>query len=286
MKLDELYALNDVAPGAPISIMRKCVLPRDFKVEFTMLIFFSSGYGHFEIDGRRLPIRPKSICVLRHGQSVSNMHMTPNASAEVMTLGGALEQEMSISSVFLGLFVLSEYPVLRVSLEYNDALRLFFEALTRVLKFNDNPYKDECIKSLLRALFYTTGYYLYKSLNYKADDLYRLSVDHGQNRDGIVSRFLRLVEENSSRERRLTFYAGKLGYNPKYLSSLIKRETGFSGQELIEQYAVLCAVTKLSYGGKTIGEISDEMNFPSQSDFGKFFKRMTGKSPLNYRKHK
>jgi AraC-like DNA-binding protein len=35
---------------------------------------------------------------------------------------------------------------------------------------------------------------------------------------------------------------------------------------------------------KTIQQISDELNFPSQSFFGKYFKRRAGISPKNYRK--
>ena len=43
-------------------------------------------------------------------------------------------------------------------------------------------------------------------------------------------------------------------------------------------------MAKLTYTHKSIKEISNEMEFPTQSDFGKFFKRMTGKSPLEYKK--
>ena len=83
---------------------------------------------------------------------------------------------------------------------------------------------------------------------------------------------------------KITRIAKELDYNPKYLSALVKRQTGYSGQALIDQYSVLTAMAKLSYGHRSIKEISDEMNFQSQSDFGKFFKRMTGVSPINYRK--
>jgi AraC-like DNA-binding protein len=33
----------------------------------------------------------------------------------------------------------------------------------------------------------------------------------------------------------------------------------------------------------TIQQIADELNFPSQSVFGKYFKRVTGVSPREYR---
>nr|MBU3858220.1 helix-turn-helix domain-containing protein [Flavobacterium sp. MC2016-06] len=34
----------------------------------------------------------------------------------------------------------------------------------------------------------------------------------------------------------------------------------------------------------TMQQISEELNFPSQSFFGKFFKRSAGLSPFEYRK--
>jgi AraC-like DNA-binding protein len=36
----------------------------------------------------------------------------------------------------------------------------------------------------------------------------------------------------------------------------------------------------------TIQQISDELNFPSQSFFGKYFKRVVGVSPKEYRESK
>jgi YesN/AraC family two-component response regulator len=34
----------------------------------------------------------------------------------------------------------------------------------------------------------------------------------------------------------------------------------------------------------TVQQISEELNFPNQSFFGKYFKRLTGKSPKEYRR--
>lgn len=94
------------------------------------------------------------------------------------------------------------------------------------------------------------------------------------------------MESNAKTTRRLSFYAQQLDYHPRYLSAMVKKETGLSGQEIIDQYAVLTAMAKLTYTHKSIKEISNEMNFPTQSDFGKYFKRLTGKSPAQYRKAK
>ena len=39
----------------------------------------------------------------------------------------------------------------------------------------------------------------------------------------------------------------------------------------------------LKYSGLSIGEISDNLNFTSQSFFGKYFKSHTGMTPSAYR---
>ena len=53
--------------------------------------------------------------------------------------------------------------------------------------------------------------------------------------------------------------------------------------EWIEKYVVLYAKGCLSSTTMTIQEISDELEFPSQSVFGKYFKRVEGISPMAYR---
>jgi AraC-like DNA-binding protein len=69
----------------------------------------------------------------------------------------------------------------------------------------------------------------------------------------------------------------------KYLSALLKQETGMTALEWIEKYVVLYAKSCLSSTTMTVQEISDELDFPSQSVFGKYFKRVEGVSPKAYR---
>lgn len=178
----------------------------------------------------------------------------------------------------------SKFDSLNKKREHAEATSLFFGAMKRVMQFSSNPYKDECILSLLRAFYYTTGYYLNKALGFDCEQIYRLSLDNQHDKASIIASFINLVELNAKSNRRLSFYAEKLDYHPRYLSAMVKKKTGLSGQEIIDQYAILAAMAKLTYTHKSIKEISNEMEFPTQSDFGKFFKRMTGKSPLEYKK--
>jgi AraC-like DNA-binding protein len=92
-----------------------------------------------------------------------------------------------------------------------------------------------------------------------------------------------LVSEHFKTEREIEFYANKLCVSKKYLSSLLKQETGMTALEWIERYVVLYAKSCLTSTTMTIQQISDELEFSSQSVFGKYFKRVEGVSPKAYR---
>jgi AraC-like DNA-binding protein len=104
------------------------------------------------------------------------------------------------------------------------------------------------------------------------------------NADVLSKRFLELVKENFRTERQLKFYADHLFITPRYLSRIVKDCTGSSAADWIERYVVLEARALLKSTNMTIQQVSDELNFPSQTFFGKYFKRRVGMSPKQYRR--
>ncbi|MFQ6940936.1 MAG: helix-turn-helix domain-containing protein [Alistipes finegoldii] len=75
----------------------------------------------------------------------------------------------------------------------------------------------------------------------------------------------------------------RLCITPKYLTTLIKRISGQSVSEWIDNYVILEAKTLLKYSTMSIQEIAYYLNFPNQSFFGSYFKRNTGMSPSQYK---
>ena len=84
--------------------------------------------------------------------------------------------------------------------------------------------------------------------------------------------------------RDVNFYASKLFITPKYLSNTLKTVTGKKAGQMIDEYVVLQAKILLSSTNMTIQQISEELNFANQSFFGRYFKRITGLSPTQYRR--
>ena len=76
----------------------------------------------------------------------------------------------------------------------------------------------------------------------------------------------------------------EIGISQGYLSQLIKKETGKTYSELIQQKKLEKAKELLRYSEKTVGEIAQETGYSDCYYFTKTFKRLTKMTPSEYRK--
>ena len=101
--------------------------------------------------------------------------------------------------------------------------------------------------------------------------------------DEIVARFLQCVHENYREHRDVGFYAAQLGLSLKYMSHVIYEKTGRHPTKWIKDYVILEAKSMLRSGRYSIQQIADELHFPNQSFFGKYFKEAVGVSPKKWK---
>lgn len=101
--------------------------------------------------------------------------------------------------------------------------------------------------------------------------------------DEIVARFLECVHQNYRDHRELGFYADKLCLSLKYMSHVIHEQTGRHPSQWIKDYVILDAKTMLRSGRYTVQQVAEELNFPNQSFFGKYFKEAVGVSPKKWK---
>ena len=99
----------------------------------------------------------------------------------------------------------------------------------------------------------------------------------------IVALFMREVKENYRKNRDLSFYADRLGLSLKYMSRVVFDQTGRHPSQWIKDHVILEAKTMLRSGRYSVQQVADELNFPNQSFFGKYFKEAVGVSPKKWR---
>lgn len=99
---------------------------------------------------------------------------------------------------------------------------------------------------------------------------------------GFFHDFLGLLRDTHTKERSVQYYANKMNITPKYLSTIVLNFVGLTASQVIDQYVAYAIKQKLYTNEHNIKSISKEFNFPSQSFFGRYFKRITGLSPNEY----
>lgn len=102
-------------------------------------------------------------------------------------------------------------------------------------------------------------------------------------KDRIIQSFLISLFQHYKREREVKFYAEQQYLTPRYFSTVVKEQTGKSALNWISEMVISNACQMLAHTGMSIKEIALELNFPTQSFFGKYFKQYMHCSPLQYR---
>lgn len=247
------------------------------KIDKVIQIVVLSGRMSCLVDLKAYSLQAPAMAILLPGQVLESLEY----DEEFKTLTIIMSKEFTDSfnlpvSLQERLFIQTNHfhPISQEVLEVYISC---FNQIKNVIKQKDNPYRREIIKCLFSAYYYGLGYYIH---NANSENKKMVVMTYQQE---LCERFITLVSENYKEKREIGYYADKLCVSNKYLSSLLKQETGLTALQWIEKYVVLYAKSCLSSTSMTVQQISDELFFPSQSVFGKYFKRVEGISPKQYR---
>ena len=173
-------------------------------------------------------------------------------------------------------------PCMELTHAESQSLRSFISMVEQELKGSETDFSSEIIGGLIAATIYKVG-----------DILTHYLTEHPEVDSPIHNRaeeyfrqFTELLGEHYKHERSVGFYARQLCITPKYLTTLIKRISGKSVSEWIDNYVIFEAKTLLKYSNMSVQEIAYYLNFPNQSFFGSYFKRNAGMSPSQYKAKK
>ena len=99
----------------------------------------------------------------------------------------------------------------------------------------------------------------------------------------IIRDFKKLVSENISDKHLVKDYAKVLNLTPKYLTKVLKAETGKTAKEIFAESLILEAQRQLIYTSQTVSEIAYSLGFNSSSYFIKYFRTWAGYTPKQFR---
>jgi AraC family transcriptional regulator, transcriptional activator of pobA len=100
----------------------------------------------------------------------------------------------------------------------------------------------------------------------------------------LFSQYVQLVNNYYLDKRTVEEYAQLLNITAHHLSESVKLATNHNALQVINQKLLAEAKIMLRYTQSDIAEVAYGLNFSDPANFGRFFKKLTGQTPLEYRR--
>ena len=250
--------------------------PINDPIKFTSFcsIFVKEGEGKIEID--LLPYEFKGPCIvnIRQGQIIQNAKIEDKFDASFIVLSKRFCDNLFLmlkDCPSYGTATLNQITLVPENLV--EKFDRFYTHIREIFSDSQSAMAYQAMVLSIASFFYECGTKCYLPV-----------LDASDKAVGrLTEKFLSLVQQHFKRERFLDFYADQLDVSTKHLSRTVKEATGFSAVDWIDRFVILEAKVLLKATTMSIQQISDELNFNSQSFFGKYFKKHTGHSPKDFR---
>ena len=111
------------------------------------------------------------------------------------------------------------------------------------------------------------------------------SVHHQNNTLDYFARFQKLLKRKSPIES-IAKLAKEVGITPTHLNRVCRKVSGKTTLTLVHEALVEKAKNYLAHTGYSVAEIAFMLHFEYQNHFARVFKKITGVSPVLYRKER
>lgn len=248
------------------------------RMTFILVALCTEGNAQFTIDTQRHDVKKNDIIVISDRHVIDDYTASDNANglAMMMSVNFFYEVINDVRDVSLLFLFSRNHPVVSLNEDEVQTFKEYFFFLKKKVADTTNHFKRDLVRTMVLAMFYDLSNVIYR--------VQQVENKRQTRADDIFTRFIKLVEDNYKKERRVSWYAEQLTITPKYLSETVKSVSKHTPNEWIDKYVTLEARVLLKTSTLSIKEISDELNFPNQSFLGKFFKEHVGMSPSAYRR--
>lgn len=228
-------------------------------------------------NGQELVLQPDDIYMYSPGLPVTIVE----ASADYHGICLLADERATIESPTVHDLVHIAYaPIVQLhqpllALKHDDVKRLF----DKMLEIRDYLHSDHIYKEKILQMLYAV--FLLDLQNAQEKAIPQRTVP--QRVEEIFIGFQRLLPLHFAEHHDIGFYADQLHISTVYLSRVVRQVTGRTVVDYINQFLVMEATFLLRTSNHTITQIAERLHFADLPSFSKFFIRLKGCSPKEYR---
>jgi len=289
----EIYSLNDVirimgtnhqSDGLHIytdtEILQWRKFQKPYRPDYYTIVIMAAGKVTYQLNMSCFSAQTNSVIIISPATVVQVVEMDEDV-------------EMFALSFTTGFFRNS-------AMDKNNFNAIAFFASKEIVNFQIEASEREDIISLIKQLKKLNSdttislfraeiiQYTFNSMIYRIAAQFKIATQHKslqiKRKEEMALRFFNLLKENFNAQRKVSYYANALFITPGHLTKTLKEVSGKTARELIDDAILFEARVLLSNSKLSISQIAIILGFSEQSILGKFFKKLTGLSPTDYRK--
>ena len=267
------YAIHHI--DASVETSKEYELANELRLN--MLIFCEEGSAEIEFNMRHFSLSRGCRFFGAHMLQLKLSHLSSDFKAWVLLINGSFSRDVSVGMPVETLSVLFSEPVRAVtdSQEW-DLLLSLMRSLHMYHMLDNGNHSSEVAGCLFRSMLLVMVESQIKSGNCSKVPTYTMA-------DTYFRDFAYLVADYVEREHEVSFYADRLNITTKYLSDICKQKIGKGAKEIISEVLISNLKREVKMSGLSLKEISYKYAFADQSSMGKFFRKMTGVSPIEFK---
>lgn len=269
-----MISVKRLLPGQLLTIehvvgVKEPETPEPHQHDYYEIFWVKRGLGVHCIDHVELPLTPNEVHIVFPGQ-VHHVLEVPEELYALSFKPEVIEPERSLQQVTERFSYLSNSGLLVFNIPSQDkpVLQSIMDIAQRDLE--QQGRESGFVLSLLASFLHLLSR---SATNLTVDDF----------GDKRVSRVVSLIETHFRNHHDTGFYAEKLALSNKRLNEITRMQLSQTVTQLVHGRLILQAKRELTFTDQSVKSIGMNLGFSDIAYFCRFFKKVTGLSPVQYR---
>lgn len=250
-----------------------------YTTEHVLVMICTTGKIQFDYDGQLTTVHKGELFLGVPGSVVSDYMVSPDFDCKLIAVKPTevMASRELHTMVINSMLHIKTHPVARLTETDAEDVFAYYDLICRRIRLAEHRYKNGEVRSLINA-------FLLRMVGIMDSGTEVKETESSVRGEQLVEKFVWMVNEDCGRNRLVEYYADRLNITSKYLSTLVRNILGRTPTDVIKVVTMKEIERRLRYTDDSIKQISQAMNFPNTSFFGKYFKQHLGMTPNSYRK--
>jgi AraC-like DNA-binding protein len=277
-RLDNLYIDKDIGIlNGETDVFKHFIREKTpFKIDDFRMGIIVEGEIHSIVNLQEYHLKAGTIICITPGTIVQPIAVSP----DLRIRGLALFTDNILAKAGIRLPAIMNGQIYDLQLRPDTnvlyTINCLFDSIWNIVSRERELINDHVLGCLAGAIAYE-----YAHVFTQHSEMIRKTRDRNQE---IFDHFMSLVNQTAGCERKLGYFAKQLFISERYLGAVVRQVSNLTAKEWLDRATIAEAKILLKHSDLQTTQIADKLQFPNSSFFCKYFKRLTGMTPNEYKR--